>query len=120
MLLISPILLPITQNCRIFSFYFMIWILSYFRILTICLLFVYFVSAAGCHCFDFCSWDFKFNFHRASLAILLILGYCKCWKSLSVYPVPSSPCFFLCAFSCSAVVSDIASSASPFSFPAET
>ena len=26
--------------------------LSYFRILTICLLLVYFVSAAGCHCFD--------------------------------------------------------------------
>ena len=24
----------------------------YFRIVTICLLFVYFVSAAGCHCFD--------------------------------------------------------------------
>ena len=26
--------------------------LSYFLILTICLLLVYFVSAAGCHCFD--------------------------------------------------------------------
>ena len=26
--------------------------LSYFRVLTICLLLVYFVSAAGCHCFD--------------------------------------------------------------------
>ena len=26
--------------------------MSYFRILTICLLLVYFVSAAGCHCFD--------------------------------------------------------------------
>ena len=26
--------------------------LSYFRVLTICLLFVYFVSAAVCHCFD--------------------------------------------------------------------
>ena len=25
---------------------------SYFRFLTICLLLVYFVSAAGCHCFD--------------------------------------------------------------------
>ena len=25
--------------------------LSYFRVLTICLLLVYFVSAAGCHCF---------------------------------------------------------------------
>ena len=30
----------------------MIWIVD-FRILTICLLLVYFVSAAGCHCFDF-------------------------------------------------------------------
>ena len=27
--------------------------LSYFRVLTICLLLIYFVSAAGCHCFDF-------------------------------------------------------------------
>ena len=26
---------------------------SYIRVLTICLLLVYFVSAAGCHCFDF-------------------------------------------------------------------
>ena len=26
--------------------------LSYFRVLTICLLLVYVVSAAGCHCFD--------------------------------------------------------------------
>ena len=30
----------------------MIWIVVYFRILTICLLLVYFVSAARCHCFD--------------------------------------------------------------------
>ena len=46
------VLLPITWNCRIFSF--ILWSgLSYFRILTICLLLVYFVSAAGCHCFDF-------------------------------------------------------------------
>ena len=27
--------------------------LSYFKALTICLLLVYFVSAAGCHCFEF-------------------------------------------------------------------
>ena len=27
--------------------------MSYVRTLTICLLLVYFVSAAGCHCFDF-------------------------------------------------------------------
>ena len=27
--------------------------MSYVRALTICLLLVYFVSAAGCHCFDF-------------------------------------------------------------------
>ena len=27
--------------------------LSYFRVLAICLLLVYFVGAAGCHCFDF-------------------------------------------------------------------
>ena len=27
--------------------------MSYVRILTICLLLVYFVSAAGCHCVDF-------------------------------------------------------------------
>ena len=33
------------------QFCFMIWIVD-FRILTICLLLVYFVSAAGCHCFD--------------------------------------------------------------------
>ena len=51
MLLICPVLLPITWNCRIFSF--ILWSgLSYFRILTICLLLAYFVSAAGCHCFD--------------------------------------------------------------------
>ena len=29
--------------------------LPYFRVLTICLLLVYFVSAAGCHCFDLVS-----------------------------------------------------------------
>ena len=28
--------------------------MSYVRTLTICLLLVYFVSAAGCHCFDLC------------------------------------------------------------------
>ena len=27
--------------------------LSYFRVLSVCLLIVCFVSAAGCHCFDF-------------------------------------------------------------------
>ena len=31
--------------------------LSYLRILTICLLLVYFVSAAGCHCFDLYELD---------------------------------------------------------------
>ena len=30
--------------------------LSYFRVLTICLLLVYFVSAAGCHYFDLSGW----------------------------------------------------------------
>ena len=56
MLLICPVLLPITWNCWMFSF--ISWSgLSYFRILTICLLLVYFVSAAGCHCFDLYELD---------------------------------------------------------------
>ena len=51
LLSICPVLLPITSNCRIFSF--ILWSgLSYVRALTICLLLVYFVSAAGCHCID--------------------------------------------------------------------
>ena len=64
MLLICPVLSPITWNCRIFSFNFILRSgLSYFRILTICLLLVYFVSAAGCHlygvgrCFSLCGCD---------------------------------------------------------------
>ena len=45
------IFLPITWNCRIFSF--ILWSgMSYVRTLTICLLLVYFVSAAECYCFD--------------------------------------------------------------------
>ena len=44
-------LLPITWNCRIFGS--ILWSgLSYIKILTICLLLVYFVSAVGSHCFD--------------------------------------------------------------------
>ena len=31
--------------------------MSYFRILTRCLLLVYFVSAAGCHCFDLLNYE---------------------------------------------------------------
>ena len=31
--------------------------LSYFRVLTICLLLIYFVSVAGCHCFDLYELD---------------------------------------------------------------
>ena len=31
--------------------------LSYFKVLTICLLLVYFVGAAGCHCFDLYELD---------------------------------------------------------------
>ena len=51
MLLICLVLLTVTWICRVYSF--VLWSgLSYFRILTICLLLVYFVSAAGCHCFD--------------------------------------------------------------------
>ena len=43
--------LPITWNCRIFIF--ILWSgMSYVRTLTIWLLLVYFVCAAGCHCFD--------------------------------------------------------------------
>ena len=45
------IFLPITWNCRILSF--ILWSgMSYARNLTICLLLVYFVSAAECHCLD--------------------------------------------------------------------
>ena len=51
MLLICLVLLTVTWICRVYSV--VLWSgLSYFRILTICLLLVYFVSAAGCHCFD--------------------------------------------------------------------
>ena len=51
MLLICPVLLTITWNCRGFGF--ILWSgLSYVRVLTICLLLVYFVRDAGCHCFD--------------------------------------------------------------------
>ena len=40
--------------------------LSYVRVLTICLLLVYFVSAAGCHCFDFNAFILKvyFNYNQ--------------------------------------------------------
>ena len=34
--------------------------MSYFRILTICVLLVYFASAAGCHCFDYYLHDFRY------------------------------------------------------------
>ena len=52
MLLICLVLLTVTWICRVYSFVLRSG-LSYFRILTICLLLVYFVSAAGCHCFDY-------------------------------------------------------------------
>ena len=35
--------------------------MSHVRTLTICLLLVYFVSAAGCHCFDHCSNTYSFE-----------------------------------------------------------
>ena len=51
MLLICLVLLTITWICRVYSF--VLWSgLSYFGVLAICLLLVYFVSATGCHCFD--------------------------------------------------------------------
>ena len=57
-LLIYLVILPITWNCRVFSF--ILWSgMLYVRALTIYLLLVYFVSAAGCHCFDSyhqCPW----------------------------------------------------------------
>ena len=48
MLLIRPVLLPVTWICRIFFYRF--WIVL-FRVLAICLLLACFVSAAECHCF---------------------------------------------------------------------
>ena len=55
MLLICLVLLTVTWICRVYNF--VLWSgLSYFRIFTICLLLVYFVSAAGCHCFDLSTW----------------------------------------------------------------
>ena len=36
--------------------------LSYFRVLTICLLLVYSVSAAGCHCFGLYTFHLKISF----------------------------------------------------------
>ena len=54
--------------------------LLYFRILTICLLLVYFVSAAGCHCFDF-----DLYYKCASQVLHILIGivdvlhrYCRC------------------------------------------
>ena len=69
--------------------------LSYFKVLTICLLLVYFVSAAGCHRFDFwcgicvvkyCSWEdefgppslaFKVFFYSTESLTRLFLGISK-------------------------------------------
>ena len=52
-LLIRHVLLPITCDL---SMLILESGLSYFRVLTICFLLVYFVSAVGCHCFDYMSF----------------------------------------------------------------
>ena len=55
MLLLCVINLPciFTHYLELSNFSFIFWSgMSYVRALTICLLLVYFVSAAGCHCFD--------------------------------------------------------------------
>ena len=44
--------------------------MSYVRTLTICLLLVYFVSAARCHCFDFYYIDF-FKIQKRSMMTIL-------------------------------------------------
>ena len=54
--------------------------LSYFRVSTICLLLVYFVSTEGCHCFDFpikrmgdISHISTKNIHRGEIADMSLL-----------------------------------------------
>ena len=46
--------------------------LSYFRVLTICLLLVYFVNAAGCHCFD--SYQTSIKTFGACVSLILTYG----------------------------------------------
>ena len=50
--------------------------LSYFRVLTICLLLVYFVSAAGCHCFDLFTPK-RNGFIEPKMAGLFCVGGCR-------------------------------------------
>ena len=90
MLLICPVLLPITWNCRIFSL--ILWSgLSYVRVLTICLLLVYFVSAAGCHCFDFSQMFAEELMQECYLDTLLGETFCSalldsgCTKTTSLW-----------------------------------
>ena len=73
-----PWLLPITWNCRMFGF--ILWSeLSYVRVLTICLLLVYFAIAAGCHCFDFIS----LRIHLVAPACSAIVSLFFSWFHLS-------------------------------------
>ena len=70
--------------------------LLYFRVLTICLLLVYSVSAAGCDCFDLGAYDGLYTFrHQASHYVSDLLSI---W--LSRLPLWCSCCCGCCCSDC--------------------